>query len=102
MIKYLIGMLLLLSVNHTMAQKNACFMPDNGYWQIVTNINDPTAVTVRFYDLQSHLIDQEKMTVIPNLHKRKTCLALNRRLQSALIVSQQHHWPPQNLSAAFI
>ncbi len=98
MIKFLTGMLLLLSANHTIAQKNACPMPDNGYWQLVTNINDPKTITVRFYDLEFHLIDQEKMTSVPNWHKRKTCLMLNERLQSALIAWQRVHHSEQKLS----
>lgn len=102
MIKYLIGILLLLSVNHTMAQRNACCMPDNGYWELVTNIHDPTAITVRFYDLESHLIDQEKMTSVPNSHKKKTCRWLNERLQSALVAWQRTRHREQNFSAAFI
>jgi len=95
-------LLLLGSVNHTMAQKHACPMPDDGYWQIVTNIHDPAVVTVRFYDLEAHLIYQENMTVIPDWRRRKTCRWLNESLRSALIAWQRARHPELKISAAFI
>ena len=102
MIKYLIGMLLLLAVNHTIAQRNACCMPDNGYWELVTNVNDPTEVTVRFYDLASHLVCQQQMTAVPNWHNKKVCRMLAENLQTALAsASRERYQQPSYKTASF-
>lgn len=91
---YAAGIILLffvLSSNHIMAQRKACIMPDNGYWQLITHRRDPGSVTVRFYDLDSHLIYQEKMDLVPNWHNKRVCRVLAESLQTALAAYRQHH-----------
>jgi hypothetical protein len=83
-------LIILLSFNHIIAQKKACCMPDNGYWQLVTREDDPRSVIVKFYDLDAHLIYQERMTVVPDWHRKKICRALNQGLQAALTAYQGH------------
>jgi hypothetical protein len=75
----------LLVPGKSMTQRKACPMPENGFWQLVTNDRHPRAVTIKFYNLSAHLVYQEHLTGAPlDWHKRSTCRALNRSLQTAL------------------
>lgn len=78
-----------LSSRHMMAQRRACIMPDNGYWQLVAHVGDPHLATVRFYDLSSHLVCQEQIAAVPNWHNKKDCRALAEKLQTALAAYRQ-------------
>src|SRR5579863_8078745 len=61
------------------------WIPDNGYWEVITKDSQPQTAIVRFYDLQRHLIHEEQVTgVVLDLHRRSTCRRLNRSLQIAL------------------
>jgi hypothetical protein len=67
---------------------NPCCMPANGYWVVITNDKEPLSVTVKFYDLQNHLLYQEHLTGVSlDIHKKRICRALNSRLQAALKLS---------------
>jgi hypothetical protein len=69
-------------ITPTMAQG---WVPRNGYWEVISTIAKPSESTVRFYDLQGHLIHEEQVTgMVLDLRKRKTCRLLNKQLQSAL------------------
>jgi hypothetical protein len=70
----------------SVAQRNACPMSDNGSWQLVTNAREPRSVIVKFYDLQGHLIYQERVRDRDiNFHKKRICRALNNSLRAALV-----------------
>jgi hypothetical protein len=67
---------------------NPCCMPANGYWQVITNDKDPRSVTIKYYDLQDHLLYQEHLTGVSiDCHKKRICRALNSRLKAALKLS---------------
>ena len=62
------------------------WVPQNGYWEVVSTVAKPAEAIVKFYDLQGHMIYAERVTgMVLDLHKRKTCRWLNKQLQSALI-----------------
>jgi hypothetical protein len=84
----LLAVMILLAPGRSTAQRKACPMPDNGFWQLVTNDHHPRKVTVKFYDLSGHLLYQEHLIgATPDWHKKSTCRALNRSLQAALKIS---------------
>ncbi|HEX3934019.1 MAG TPA: hypothetical protein VHW43_05035 [Puia sp.] len=61
------------------------WVPQNGYWEVVSTVAKPSESTVKFYDLLGHLIHEEWVTgMVLDLHKRKTCRWLNKQLQNAL------------------
>jgi hypothetical protein len=75
----------LLAPGRSIAQRKACPMPENGSWQLVTNDHHPRKVTIKFFDLSGHLVYQEHLIgASPDWHKKSTCRALNRSLQTAL------------------
>jgi hypothetical protein len=102
---YAVVIILLISIlssHHTMAQRQACIMPDNGYWQLVTRGGDRHSVTVRFYDLASHLVCQQQMTAVPNWHNKKICRMLAESLQTALAAaSRERYQQPSYKTAGF-
>jgi hypothetical protein len=96
---YAVVIILLISIlssHHTMAQRQACIMPDNGYWQLVTHESDPRLVLVKFYDPGGHLIYQERMTVAPDWHRKKICRVLNQGLEAALTAYREHRRLPED------
>jgi hypothetical protein len=45
--------------SQTHAQSKTNFIPEKGYWQLVSNIHDGKTVTVKFYSEQNELIYEE-------------------------------------------
>jgi len=88
-ITFLFLLIGLLQAQSSMAQvSNACCMPANGYWEVITNDKEPLSVTVKYYDLQKHLLYQEHLTGVSlDLNKKRICRALNSRLKAALKLS---------------
>lgn len=61
------------------------WIPENGYWEVISSVKKPSVSIVKFYDLHGHMIYEEQVTGrVLDLHKRKTCARLNKQLQSAL------------------
>lgn len=61
------------------------WIPENGYWEVITTLNQPKMATVRFFDLDRYLVYEEQITgIVLDLHKRSVCRRLNRSLQAAL------------------
>ena len=61
------------------------WVPTNGYWEVISTIKKPSEATVKFYDLQGHMVFQERVTgVVLDPRRRKTCRWLNKQLQGAL------------------
>jgi len=72
------------------AQTKSEPMPGNGIWQIITNVGTPDLATVRFFDLEQHLIYEEHLSGVRlDANKRKTRKLLNKSLQAALVAWQQ-------------
>jgi hypothetical protein len=70
---------------------NAIIMPDDGYWQVITDNGWPQTTTVQFYDLERHLIYEEKLVGVElDLQSRKTLRKLNRILQAALVAWREN------------
>ena len=62
------------------------WVPQNGYWEVVSTIAKPAEATVKYYDLAGHLVQQERISgMVLDLRKRRVCRWLNKRLQTALI-----------------
>jgi hypothetical protein len=60
--------------------------PENGFWVIITNNSGPVNTTVKFYDLQQHLIHEEKLEGVRlDANSKKTCRMLNKILQQSLV-----------------
>jgi hypothetical protein len=69
----------------------AIWMPDGGFWQIVTDNAWPQTTTVQFYDLERHLIYEEKLVGVElDPQSKKTCRKLNKILQSALVAWREN------------
>ena len=61
------------------------WVPQNGYWEVVSSVAKPSEAIVKYYDLAGHLIGQERFSGMRlDLRKRRTCRWLNKRLQTAL------------------
>ena len=61
------------------------WVPQNGYWEVVSTLARPSEATVKFYDLQGCLVGEERVTgVVLDLRKRSICRWLNKKLQTAL------------------
>jgi hypothetical protein len=61
------------------------WVPRNGYWEVISTIARPSESTLRFYDLQGHMVAEERVTgKILDLQKRRICRWLNKKLQTAL------------------
>jgi hypothetical protein len=39
------------------------WIPDNGYWEVITKDSQPQTAIVQFYDLQRHLIYEEQALI---------------------------------------
>ena len=66
-------------------------VPEKGFWEVVSNIATPKEATVQFYDLECHLIYQERVVGVNlDLSSRRTCRRLNRSLQAALVAWEEH------------
>lgn len=66
-------------------------VPEKGFWEVVSNIARPTEATVQFYDLERHLIYEERVVGVElDLSSRRTCRRLNRSLQAALLAWAEH------------
>ena len=60
--------------------------PENGFWVIITQDRGPAETTVRYYDLQDHLIREEHLAGVRlNGKKKRTRRMLNQSLQTALV-----------------
>ncbi len=95
----ILAVMTLLAPGRSMAQRKACPMPENGFWQLVTNDRQPRAVTIRFYDLSAHLVYQEHLTGASlDWHKKSTCRALNKSLQTALTAYNENRRLPPGLA----
>ena len=66
--------------------KAQSWVPQNGYWEVVSTIARPSEATVKYYDLAGHLVRQERVIgMVLDLRKRRICRWLNKRLQTALV-----------------
>ena len=55
------GLVLFCSLQ-SFAQKKQNYIPEKGYWQLVTNIHDKKTVTVQFYEEGGAMIYKETLT----------------------------------------
>jgi hypothetical protein len=87
----------LLIPTRSAAQKTGDWIPENGFWEVISNDNDRRQATVRFYDLAGHLVYTEHLTGITiDVKKKKTCRVLNETLQTALAAAGYRgagNWP---------
>ncbi|HMH31946.1 MAG TPA: hypothetical protein VK543_02895 [Puia sp.] len=68
------------------AQIKEDWMPENGFWEIITNKAVKKQAQVQLYNLDKHLIYEEHLTgIVIDVRKRQTCRALNKSLQAALL-----------------
>jgi hypothetical protein len=76
----------LMAPGRSSAQIKEDWIPENGFWEIITNKAVKKVATVQFYDLDRRLIYEERLTGIAiDVRKTTTCRALNRSLQAALL-----------------
>ena len=98
-LKLLLLLFMLMSVFEysAKAQKKASWIAENGFWEVITNKNDPSICTVQFYNLNSKLIYQEKINgKTVDLHSKRVCRILNRTLQKALLAYLDQKAPLQD------
>jgi hypothetical protein len=54
---------LFLFLSHSVfAQEKQNYIPEKGYWQLVSNLKDKKTVTVRFYNDQNEMIYEETLS----------------------------------------
>jgi hypothetical protein len=76
------------------AQIKEDWIPENGFWEIITNKGVKKQAHVQLYDLDKHLIYEEFLTgIIIDVRKRQTCRALNKSLQAALLAWNENKQP---------
>jgi hypothetical protein len=69
----------------------AVSMPDGGFWQVITDNAWPQTTTVQFYDLERHLVYEEKLVGVDlDLQSKRTCRKLNKILQAALVAWREN------------
>jgi hypothetical protein len=67
------------------AQKKS-YVPEQGFWQLVSNVHEKKNTLVQFYDDSSNLIYEERITgVRMNIKRNKTLLHLKAALEKAMI-----------------
>ena len=54
--------ILLTASSISFGQKKQNYVPEKGYWQLVSNIHEKKAVTVRFYTDENTMIYEEKIS----------------------------------------
>lgn len=60
-------------------------VPENGFWEVITDEAHPRLATVRFYDLSAHLVYEEKVTGVKlDIRRRRIREELNATLKAAL------------------
>lgn len=69
----------------TFAQKKS-YVPEKGYWVLVSNVHEKNNTTVRFYDDGSNLMYEEKVTGVKlNINRRKTLKHLKSALEKTML-----------------
>ena len=63
-------------------------VPRDGFWEVITHGKE---ITVRFYDLDQHLLAEEHPAKKLNLRRRKVREALEQNLRAALLRAQALH-----------
>lgn len=81
-----IMLIICLSIHtHSKAQKTASYIPQNGFWVIVSNINTKKEAVVQYYNDDKVMIYEEKIIGRNlNLRRKKTLRSLKRVLDQAL------------------
>lgn len=60
-------------------------VPENGFWELIFNESGPAGTTIKFFNLQEHLIYEEHLDGVRlDARRRKICRLLNRSLRTAL------------------
>jgi hypothetical protein len=79
-----IVMLFLFFTNSVFAQEKQNYIPEKGYWQLVSNLQDKKTVTVRFYTDQNEMIYEETLNNTKmNPNRKKVRRQLYYALQDA-------------------
>lgn len=72
------------SINVSAQKKNT--IPDNGFWELVSNIHVKKTTLVQYYTNDGNLIYEEKITGVKlNPERRKTLMRLKEGLEEAMI-----------------
>ena len=81
-----IAVLLVAATAIIMPLKAQSWVPQNGYWEVVSTLAKPAEATVKFYDLDHHLVGEDHIKgMVVDLRERWVCRWLNKRLQAALV-----------------
>ena len=82
----LIAALLVAAAAFITPAKAQSWVPQNGYWVVVSTVARPSESTIKYYDMEGHLVQKEQITgMVLDLRKRRVCRWLNKRLQTALV-----------------
>jgi hypothetical protein len=76
------------------AQKKTNYIPQQGYWQLVSNVHNKGVVTVQFYSEDNELMYQETVNNRMNVNRRKVRRQLYLALQEAYGVYAATHAMP--------
>ncbi len=73
------------------------WVPDNGYWVVSTNVNQPKQYTIFFYTNQHQLVYKERLEGVKlDLQSRKVKMRLKKVLDTSLLAWQQQRQAKEN------
>jgi predicted membrane-bound mannosyltransferase len=76
-----------------LSQKRMKYIPEHGFWQLVSNIHEDNFTIVRFYNDNKELIHEEKLMVKLHPEKIKTLRYLKKELDKALLAWNRQKQP---------
>ncbi len=73
------------------------WIPGDGYWNVVSNINTPRVSTIYFYNNKEQLVYTEKMdNIVLKLNKRKVRMNLKKVLDQSLLAFNNNQRAAEN------
>ena len=83
--------------NETEVQSTPKWISDKGYWVIESNIKNPKASVIHFYNNDNTKICSEKVEGVKlNIKKRKTLMQLKKALEQSLWAWEKSKLPKEN------
>lgn len=83
--KMIVAMFALSIISNSIYSQKKSYVPEKGFWVLVSNVHNQKITTVQFYTNDRNLIYEEKVTGVKfKLNRRKTLLYLKEGLGKAI------------------
>ena len=83
--KMIVAILALSIISNSVYSQKKSYIPEEGFWVLVSNVHEQKITTVQFYTNDRRLIYEEKVTGVKfKLNRRKTLLHLKEALGKAI------------------